>query len=47
VIGIIVVQTAGNFLMRPSYYLLAAAVTTALAIAGLRFGVRISDVNRS
>jgi len=41
VIGIIVVQRRATS-YRPSVnYLLAGAVTTALAIAGLRFGVRI------
>jgi ABC-2 type transport system permease protein len=39
IIGIMVAQTAGNFLLDLNAYLAAAVVTGALAIAGLRFGV--------
>ncbi len=38
-IGIVVLQTAGNFLLDLPTYLAAAVVTLALALAGLRVGV--------
>jgi ABC-2 type transport system permease protein len=41
IIGLVVVQTAGNFLIGLSTYLLAAAVATAIAAVGLRIGVAI------
>jgi ABC-2 type transport system permease protein len=39
IIGIMVVQTAGNFLLDIKAYLLAAVVTTIVAVIGLRIGV--------
>jgi ABC-2 type transport system permease protein len=41
IIGILVLQTAGNFLIDLRTYLIAAAVTFVLAVLGLRFGVAI------
>jgi len=38
-VAIVVVQTAGNFLLDINAYLIAAAVTTVIAIIGLRIGV--------
>jgi ABC-2 type transport system permease protein len=41
IIGILVIQTAGNFLLDLNAYLAAAVVTTIVAIIGLRVGVVI------
>jgi ABC-2 type transport system permease protein len=40
-IGLLVVQTAGNFLLDLRAYLIAALIVLAISVAGLRFGVRV------
>jgi ABC-2 type transport system permease protein len=40
-VGIVVIQTAGNFLLDVTSYLAAAIVTTLIAVIGLRVGVLV------